>query len=67
MWLAGTTGTLFAIAVGAGLSLLAGGIAFGGLLIALGATWWHAACRSSHSVSVFDHAAAKLELTCCKR
>jgi O-antigen biosynthesis protein len=67
IWLAGVLAFAIAAAAGVWLGVIAGvGIA-SSLLAALSGVWWHAARRSGRAVSVFDHAAGKLEMICCEQ
>jgi len=66
LWLASALALTIAAAMGIWLGVLAGVAVAGSLLVALAGVWWHAARRSGRAVSVFDHAASKLELTCCE-
>jgi hypothetical protein len=56
-----------ATAVGVWPGVLAGSAIAGSLLVALVGLWCHAARRSGRAVSVFDHAASKLEMICCEQ
>ncbi len=52
--------------VGAQLGVFAAALTFSALALTFAAIWTHAARRSGRSISVLNHAAAKLEMACCK-
>jgi O-antigen biosynthesis protein len=67
LWLAGLCGAVAALSLGVWLGWIAGAATAAGLAAVLLGIWFHAAFRSGRAVAVFNHAAAKLEMTHCNR
>lgn len=67
MWLVGTFAIATSIAVGFSFGFLSGSAALASTAIVLAAIWSHAARRSGRAISVFDNAANKLEMVCCRQ